>query len=71
MAIGKGVSMATALTSGLLGLAAIVGLSVGLGIEGRTSSLRDRELDDLKSQIKTVEDITEDINVRPPNGFIN
>lgn len=71
MAIGRGVSMSTAIIGGALGLATIAGLAVGLGIEGSKSSVRTRELDDLKSQIQTVEDITKDINVRPPNGFIN
>lgn len=71
MAIGRGVNMGAALATGFLGLATIVGLSVGLGIEGNKSAVRNKELDDLKSQIQTVEDITNDINVRPPNGFIN
>ncbi|WP_044035474.1 hypothetical protein [Candidatus Arthromitus sp. SFB-rat-Yit] len=69
--LGKGISMSTVVTSILLGTTAIVGLSVGLGIENNKSALRDSELDDLKRQIKIVEDITKDINVRPPNGFIN
>lgn len=69
--VGRGVSMSTVIFGGLLGTAAIVGLGVGLGIEGSKSTLRDTELNSLKRQIKIVEDITQDINVRPPNGFIN
>lgn len=69
--LGRGIGMTTVVTGVLLGTAAIVGLSAGLGIEGRKSALRDEELTSLKRQIKIVEDITEDINVRPPNGFIN
>lgn len=71
MAVGRGVSMGTAMVTGFLSLAAVVGLSVGLGIEGNKSTLRDTELNRLRREIKTVEDITKDINVTPPNGFIN
>lgn len=71
MAVGRGVSMSTAIVTGFLSLATLVGLSVGLGIEGNKSTLRDTELDRLRREIKTVEDITKDINVTPPNGFIN
>lgn len=71
MAVGRGVSMGTAIGVGLLSLATLVGLSVGLGIEGNKSTLRDTELNRLRREIKTVEDITKDINVTPPNGFIN
>lgn len=71
MAVGRGVSMSTAIVTGFLSLATVVGLSVGLGIEGNKSTLRDTELDRLRREIKTVEDITKDINVTPPNGFIN
>lgn len=71
MAVGRGVSMSTAIVTGFLSLATVIGLSVGLGIEGNKSTLRDTELDRLRREIKTVEDITKDINVTPPNGFIN
>ncbi|BAK56024.1 hypothetical protein SFBM_0245 [Candidatus Arthromitus sp. SFB-mouse-Japan] len=71
MAVGRGVSMSTAIVTGFLSLATVVGFSVGLGIEGNKSTLRDTELDRLRREIKTVEDITKDINVTPPNGFIN
>ncbi len=71
LAVGRGVSMSTAIVTGFLSLATVVGLSVGLGIEGNKSTLRDTELDRLRREIKTVEDITKDINVTPPNGFIN
>ncbi len=71
LAVGRGVSMGTAIGVGLLSLATVVGLSVGLGIEGNKSTLRDTELNRLRREIKTVEDITKDINVTPPNGFIN
>ncbi|EIA22454.1 hypothetical protein SFBSU_003G69 [Candidatus Arthromitus sp. SFB-mouse-SU] len=71
MAVGRGVSMSTAIVTGFLSLATVVGFSVGLGIEGNKSTLRDTELNRLRREIKTVEDITKDINVTPPNGFIN
>lgn len=71
LAVGRGVSMSTAIVTGFLSLATVIGLSVGLGIEGNKSTLRDTELDRLRREIKTVEDITKDINVTPPNGFIN
>ncbi len=69
LAVGRGVSMGTAIGVGLLSIATVVGLSVG--IEGNKSTLRDTELNRLRREIKTVEDITKDINVTPPNGFIN
>ncbi|EGX27949.1 hypothetical protein SFBNYU_015060 [Candidatus Arthromitus sp. SFB-mouse-NYU] len=71
LAVGRGVSMSTAIVTGFLSLATVVGFSVGLGIEGNKSTLRDTELNRLRREIKTVEDITKDINVTPPNGFIN
>lgn len=71
LAVGRGVGMGKVIGAGLLSLAAVVGLSVGLGIEGNKSTLRDTELNRLRREIKTVEDITKDINVTPPNGFIN
>lgn len=70
---GNGVGLGKALLGGTLGLATVIGLSVGLGIEGSKRAVYDSIIEDLKDELRTNRLIADDINIDPPGGkgFIN
>ena len=71
MATGRGVSLGKTVLAGLLGVSAIAGLSIGISVQSQDASRLNSRINDLRSEIDTVNKITEDINVTPPKGFIN
>ncbi len=70
---GNGVGFGKVLLGGTLGLATVIGLSVGLGIEGSKRAVYDSKIEDLKDELRTNRLIADDINIDPPDGkgFIN
>ncbi|OAT87500.1 hypothetical protein [Candidatus Arthromitus sp. SFB-turkey] len=70
---GNGVGLGKVLLGGTLGLATVIGLSVGLGIEGSKKAVYDEKIEILKDELRTSRLIADDINIDPPGGkgFIN
>lgn len=69
---GNGVGVGKAILGAALATTAVIGLGVGLGIEGSKLTRTNQKLSTLQSEINTNNKITEEINVRPPSGgFIN
>lgn len=70
---GNGVGLGKVLLGGTLGLATVIGLSVGLGIEGSKRAVYDSKIDQLKDELRINRLIADDINIDPPDGkgFIN
>lgn len=69
--LGKGVKMSWAIFGGAATVLAAAGLATGIGIEANKDSLRNQRISDLNENIRLADEITQDINVRPPSGFIN
>lgn len=70
---GKGLGLGKVILGGLIGVATIAGLSVGISVEEQKRSVLDYKIDQLKDELRTNRLITEDINIDPPGGkgFIN
>lgn len=70
---GRGVGVLKAAIGGALGLAAVAGLAVGIGVESSKSAVYDSKISELKDELKTSKLIADDINITPPSGkgFIN
>lgn len=70
---GNGIGVGKIILGGTLGLATVIGLSVGLGIEGSKRAVYDSKIEDLKDELRTNRLIADDINIDPPDGkgFIN
>ena len=68
---GNGMSLGKSLAAAAITLTAVIGLGVGLGVEGSKLSSTNSKLDDLKAQIELNKKIQSDINITPRSGFIN
>lgn len=70
---GKGVGLGKVILGGVIGVAAIAGLSVGISVEEQKRSVLDYKIDQLKDELRTSRLIADDINIDPPDGkgFIN
>lgn len=70
---GNGIGAGKVLVGGLLGLTAVIGLSVGIGLESTKSAVLDSKISDLRDELDTSRKIASDINIQPPGGkgFIN
>lgn len=70
---GRGLGLGKVILGGLIGVATIAGLSVGISVEEQKRSVLDYKIDQLKDELRTNRLITEDINIDPPGGkgFIN
>lgn len=70
---GKGLGLGKVIFGGLIGVATIAGLSVGISVEEQKRSVLDHKIDELKDELRTNRLIAEDINIDPPDGkgFIN
>lgn len=73
MAMGRGVTMWKILAGGIAGVTLVTGLAAGLAVEDTKRGLYESRLSDLRSELKTAKQVTNQINVIPPNekGFIN
>lgn len=73
MAMGRGVPMWKVLVGGIAGVTLVTGLAAGLAVEDTKRGLYESRLSDLRSELKTAKQVTNQINVIPPNekGFIN
>ena len=70
---GNGVGLGKVILAGVIGVAAIAGLSVGISVEEQKRSVLDNKIDKLKDELRTNRLIADDINIDPPGGkgFIN
>ena len=70
---GNGVGLGKVILAGVIGVAAIAGLSVGISVEEQKRSVLDYKIDRLKDELRTNRLIADDINIDPPGGkgFIN
>lgn len=68
---GNGIGLGKVILGATVFSTAMIGLGVGLGIESNKNAVRTNELNKLKEDIKVTEQITNDINIKPPSGFIN
>lgn len=70
---GNGVGLGKVILAGVIGVAAIAGLSVGISVEEQKRSVLDHKIDKLKDELRTNRLIADDINIDPPGGkgFIN
>lgn len=70
---GNGVGLGKVILGGVLGIAAIAGLSVGISVEQQKGSVLDHQIGKLRDELDTSRKIASEINVQPPGGkgFIN
>ncbi len=68
---GSGVGVGKVIAGAVLGLGAIAGFATGIGILGSDLTVKNSKISTLQKDINTNNKITEEININPPNGFIN
>lgn len=68
---GSGVGVGKVIAGAVLGLGAIAGLATGLGVVGSELTAKNSKISNLQDEIDTNYRITKDVNIDPPNGFIN